>query len=415
MNASFLSSVPLFSSLSPGDLAEFTGSVRLVVLEKGEILFRENEVGNRFYIVVSGEVEAIKALGTPEERLLNVVGRGGYVGEMSLLVSDNLRTASVRARSESHLMELRRERFEELIEQRPSIAYHMVRELSERLRVNDETTIRDLREKNRELAAAYEELKAAQQELVEKEKLEHELDMARSIQMSILPQDVLVPQGCAVGAKMVPARAVGGDFYDIIPLGEHQVGVAIGDVSDKGVAAAMFMAQFCTLLRVEALKTRDPKTVLTNVNNYLLEANLAGLFVTAIYGIYDCQTHQFHYARAGHEVPVIFDQEGDVSQPPHAQGTALCVFPDPPIDVQTVIVPPGSTLLMYTDGGTDAMNLEQNFFGLDELKKTISAHLGASPQSLCELVIARLLSFQEDFQFDDATLVALRAQEGASD
>jgi serine phosphatase RsbU (regulator of sigma subunit) len=280
--------------------------------------------------------------------------------------------------------------------------------MSDRLRRNNESTITDLREKNAELAKAYQDLKAAQEELIVKEKMETELEMARTIQMNILPKDIPVPAGVEVGAKMVPARAVGGDFFDIIPLTDGKLGVAIGDVSDKGVPAAMFMAQFCTLLRAEAKREADPAVVLTHVNNVLQETNQAGMFVTAIYGIYDPADHSFTYARGGHEVPVIFDQDGEICEAPHEQGGALCFFPDPPLDVQTVGIPPGSTLLMYTDGGTDAMNLDEEFFGLESLKKTISSHLGAPVQALCDEVIGILVSYQPEGQYDDATLVAIR-------
>jgi len=226
--------------------------------------------------------------------------------------------------------------------------------------------------------------------------------------MNILPKDFSVPAGVAIGAKMVPARAVGGDFYDIIPLDGGKVGVAIGDVSDKGVPAALFMAQFCTLLRSEAQRSPDPAAVLTHVNNILYESNHAGMFVTAIYGIYDPAGHTFSYARGGHEVPVICAPDGEVSELGHNEGAALCVFPDVPLDVQSVRVSPGSTLLMYTDGGTDAMNTEEEFFGIESLKKTIAGALDAPVQELCEIVIGELLSFQPEAQFDDATLVAVR-------
>ena len=244
--------------------------------------------------------------------------------------------------------------------------------------------------------------------MIIKEKLETELETARTIQMNILPKDVSVPDGVDIGAKMVPARAVGGDFYDIIPLGDEQVGVAIGDVSDKGVPAALFMAQFCTLLRSEARRNPDPASVLTHVNNILYETNHAGMFVTGIYGIYDLTTGEFRYARGGHEVPVIFSVDGEVQELAHGQGTVLCVLPDPPLDIQSVYIPPGSTLLMYTDGGTDAMNTEEEFFGLENLKETIAGSLNAPAQELCEVVINELLSFQTEAQFDDATLVAVR-------
>jgi sigma-B regulation protein RsbU (phosphoserine phosphatase) len=400
--------IPLFSKLNTEEIAELGGTFRLKRLGDNQVLFNEGDPGSSFYIIISGKVDVIKAMGSSEERLLNTNGPGDFIGEMSLLSEENTRTATVLGHGDAHLLELSRSRFEEMLEKRPSIGYHMVRELSSRLRANDEAVIEDLRKKNQELAKAYDELKAAQKELIQKEKLEAELEMARKIQFSILPQNLKISEDCKIGAKMVPARAVGGDFYDVLSLPEGKVGLAIGDVSDKGAAAAMFMAQFCTLLRSEAKRHESPVKVLTEVNNALIESNRAGMFVTVIYGIYDPQSRTFHYARAGHEVPVIFNGQGEISQPEHDQGSALCVFPDPPIDEQTIVLSSEATLMMYTDGGTDAMNTDERFFGLDSLKKTISAELINNPQELCEQVIETLLDFQGDNQFDDATLVALR-------
>jgi serine phosphatase RsbU (regulator of sigma subunit) len=404
-----LGQIPLFSTLSAEDLEEIGQTMRMKRLNDGDMLFNEGDLGSQFFIVMLGELEVIKAMGTPEERLLSVQEPGGFVGEMSLLGGSNLRTASVRARGLTALMELRKERFEDLLQRRPGLGLEMLNVLSERLRAADESTIEDLQAKNVELAEAYEDLKAAQAEIVEKEKLEHELNMARDIQMSILPQVLDAPPGCEIGAKVIPARAVGGDFYDVIRLDEHRVGVAIGDVSDKGVPAALFMAQFCTLLRIEAHHHDAPEDLLKFINNSLLEMNQSGMFVTAIYGVFNAQANIFTYARAGHEVPVIFNKKGKATEPEHGQGTPLCIFPDPPIDVQTVELPKGSTLLMYTDGGTDAMNAEKNFFGLESLQKTVATHLGHSAQDLCEKVLDELMAFQEqDAQFDDATLLSMK-------
>ena len=407
-----LQSIPMFSNLDTLELSEVSQSMRLKLLKDGDLLFREGDVGKSFFIVTGGELEIVKALGTPDERVMNVIGQGEFLGEMCLLIPNSLRSASVRARGEAFLFELQRHRFEDMIKTQPDFAYHMIQELSERLRSTNEATISDLREKNEELDQAYRELKAAQAELIVKEKLETELQTARDIQMNILPKDVVVPAGVTIGAKMVPARAVGGDFYDILPLAQDKVGVAIGDVSDKGVPAALFMAQFCTLLRSEARRNLEPAAVLNHVNNILYETNHAGMFVTAIYGIYDTNERTFSYARGGHEVPVIFGPDGEVSELPHREGAALCVFPDTPLDVQTVRIPPGHTLLMYTDGGTDAMNIEEEFFGIESLKKTIAGALDAPVQELCDLVIAELLSFQPEAQYDDATLVAIRTLPG---
>jgi serine phosphatase RsbU (regulator of sigma subunit) len=404
-----LQSISLFSSLDTLQLSEVSQSMRLKVLKDGDILFREGDVGKSFFIVTGGQLEIVQAMGTQEERVLKIVEQGEFLGEMCLLVPDSLRSAAARSVGQTFLLELQRHRFEDMLREQPDFAYQMIQELSDRLRYTNEITINELREKNTELAQAYNDLKAAQAELLVKERMETELKMARTIQMNILPKEVRVPEGVEIGAKMVPARAVGGDFFDILPLSEHKVGVAIGDVSDKGVPAALFMAQFCTLLRADARRNLPPAEVLMNVNNLLQETNEAGMFVTAIYGIYDLKTRQFEYARAGHEVPVIFDAQGKGQELPHGPGSALCLFPDSPLDVQSVHLPPGSTLLMYTDGGTDAMNTEQEFFGLECLTETITRLLDAPVQELCDQVIAELLSFQPEAQFDDATLVAIRS------
>ena len=217
-----LQNIVLFKSLSPQALKELESSMQLKTLLDGEILFREKEIGSCFYIIVSGKVEVIKALGTGEERLLNVIGPGMFTGELSLMVKDSLRSASVRALGETSLLELHRDRFEQMIETQPAIALQVMKEVCERWKITDESASHDLRKKNAELEKAYNDLKAAQNELIEKEKLEHELNMAKEIQMSILPQKIVLPQGCEAGAKMVPAKAVGGDFYDIIPLEDRK-------------------------------------------------------------------------------------------------------------------------------------------------------------------------------------------------
>lgn len=405
-----LRQVPLFKSLPDAELENLNKHLNPVSIPDGEILFSEGDPGNSLFIILVGGLEIIKALNTAEESLLYVHGPGDFVGEMSLLVRDGMRSATVRSQGETKMMELTRADFNRLLESSPTLAYEMVRELGDRLRDTTNATIVDLKHKNKELGIAYDELKAAQVELVKKEKLEHELDMARDIQMSILPQKLSPPAHTDYGARMVPARAVGGDFYDFIPLGNGKVGVAIGDVSDKGVPAALFMAQMCTLLRVEAKHTMDPKKVMLEINRHMLETNSAGMFATVIYGVYDTKDRTFHYGRAGHEAPLIFDPDGNSTEPEMQRGIPLCLFPDPPIDINTIEIPKEHTLVLYTDGGPDALNADEKFFGLDELKKTIASNLKEDPQKICDVVIDAVLNFQSDAdQFDDATMVVLRA------
>ena len=152
-------------------------------------------------------------------------------------------------------------------------------------------------------------LKAAQAQIIEKEKLEQELRTARRIQQSILPMELPRLPGYDFGATILSARTVGGDLYDFIPLGEGRLGIAVGDVSDKSVPAAIFMALTRSLLRAEATRSvvrpPSPRQALQRVNKLLLDMNDAGMFVTLLYGILDGPRRTFSYPRAGHELPLI--------------------------------------------------------------------------------------------------------------
>ena len=400
-----VSNVQLFRSLPANEFARLARILHKREVPSNTLLCREGDVGEEVYFVIEGELEIIKSLGTADENLIAVHRSGNIVGEMSLLMPNQQRTASVRARGDVELFVLNLEEFHELLKKSPIIGYRILQELG--IRLHDTNT--ELQDKNQELSQAYEDLKAAQAEIIQKEKLEHELEVARQIQQNILPQEIIQLPGCDFGARMEPARAVGGDFYDLIPINECQMGVAIGDVSDKGVPAAMFMAQFCTLLRVLVENDLSPVEVLRQINDHLLEKNQAGMFVTAIYGVFDCRDRTFTYARAGHEVPVVFDAQGKAIKISYDQGAPLCVFPDPPIDEQKIRIPEKGTLMLYTDGGTDALSAEEDFFGLDNLQKTVSALLEEPAQVLCDQVVDKLLAYQGgDAQFDDITLVAMR-------
>ncbi len=404
-----LNQIPLFSALPEAEVESLVGELSQLELAANKIMIREGEKGDFFYVLLEGEVEIVKGLGTRDEHTLDTHGPGDFVGEMSLLLHDGLRTASVRTLSPVRALKVTEDSFTEMLIKKPALAYEMVRELGDRLRSTDNKLISQLTDKNRALTQAYEELKAAQAELFKKERLEHELSMARNIQLSILPQVLSTPAGWEVGAKMVAARAVGGDFFDVIRLGPETVAVSIGDVSDKGVPAALFMAQFCSLLRAEARRAESPVEVLRFVNRNLLEMNQTGMFVTAIYGVLDGRSGEFWFARAGHEIPLMFSESGEVKTVEHGRGMPLCLFPDPEIDEQRIRLHPKEMLFLYTDGGVDGINADQQFFGQDKLQDTVRKNLHASAQELCDRVVDEVIHFQqEDNQFDDVTIVALR-------
>jgi serine phosphatase RsbU (regulator of sigma subunit) len=404
-----LSQIPLFKTLPSAEIKHLNEVLKPISLDPDVVLCHEGEPGDKFYIITTGQVEIIKSLGTPDEQILGNRNPGDFLGEMSLLVPDGLRTATVRASSAVELLELSYADFDQLLKKRPSLAMEMVRELSIRLRHSDNTMIRDLTEKNQELAQAYQELKAAQAQIVEKEKLEHELSLARQIQQSILPDDLALMAGFDFGARMVPARAVGGDLYDFIQLDQDTMGISIGDVSDKGVPAAIFMALYCSLLRAEAPYAPSPAEVLRRVNHHLINMRDTGMFVTALFGVLNQKTSQFSYARAGHHVPILIDDFGKEMAINRDQGQLLGFFPDPVLDIQTVDLPQGSTLLLYSDGMLDVMDSNNEFIGENRFREIVQGSRGKSAQELCEYIITELKNIQGDNpQYDDMTLVAVQ-------
>jgi phosphoserine phosphatase RsbU/P len=411
MTTALIHRVPLFASLPHDAVHNLEATLSQVELPAGELVFREGEPGDCFYILLEGEVEIIKAHGLEGARRLAIRGSGEFIGEMGLLVKDGLRTATVISRTPVNLLRVTQEDFNRLLQQWPDLAREMLRELSFRLRETDNILIRDLQEKNRELAKAYEELKAAQAQIIQKEMLERELQMARKIQRSILPRTLPRPADFDFGAHMEPARAVGGDFFDIISLNQDNYAVVIGDISDKGVPAAIFMALTRSLLRAKASRAVSPRKVLQRVNRLLLEMNEEGMFATVIYGVLHRERKEFTYARAGHEPPLLFTAEGERITPPVSKGQPLGLFSNPLIDEQSLAIPPAGMLLLYTDGAVDAVDPAGNFFGLEKLIQTVRANLHSSAQDLCDRVLDEVHHHQsETAQADDITLVGIRSE-----
>jgi serine phosphatase RsbU (regulator of sigma subunit) len=410
LNAPTIGRVPLFASLPAEEIARLAGALREVAFPHGTVLFREGERGERFYIVLEGALEIIKALGTENEFMLDSRGVGEFVGEMSLLNLDGLRTASVRTRGATRMLEMTRADFDALLHRHPELAYEMVRVLSNRLRDANNATIRDLREKNRQLTQAYLELQAAQAQIIEKETLERELQIARSIQEHMLPRALPNLRGFDFSARMVPARAVSGDFYDFIPLGPDRVGIVIADVCGKSVPAAMLMAVTRSLLRAEAIHGGPPAEVLRSVNRQLLELNDSRTFVTVIYGILQQQTREFDFVRAGHDLPLVVAPDGEIIVPPMGQGQPLGILPEPALDEQRITIPRDGVLLLYTDGVTEAIDADGNFFESERLYAVARESRADSAHALAEALLRAVAAHHGAApQADDVTLVAVRA------
>jgi phosphoserine phosphatase RsbU/P len=405
----------LFRNLPPEELNYLANKLSVLDIPQNTVLINEGERGNLFYIVISGELEVVKALGTVDERLLAVRGPGEFVGELGLLNPNGLRTASVRSRSPAHLLEITYREVDALLHRRPQVAYDLMHMVSARLSDSETDMFADLRERNRQLTKAYQELVEAQEQIVEKERLERELQVAHNIQMSILPQTLPELPGFDFGARIVPARAVGGDFFDIFRLPSGKIGIVIGDVADKGVPSAIFMARVHAFILAEAGHCQKAADALRQVNQHLIQMEQSSLFVTVLFGLLDTSTGQLSYARAGHELPLIISPDGSASLATQAQGQLLGFLDDPEMDEQEMLIPPGETILFYTDGLVDARNPQGEPFGYQRLVSEVGSMAGYSAQSLCDRLWSRMLEYQDgSSQDDDVTLVAVSARKNPS-
>jgi serine phosphatase RsbU (regulator of sigma subunit) len=411
MPNNLLAHIPFFTDLPSDELDRLQSELEVLKLRAGEILLREGERGEHLYVIVSGELEILMSPGEENELILNIIHPGEYIGEMSLLQPDGLRTTSARAHTDVVLLSMSRLQFKELLNRHPELAKSMISVLSQRLVNTNVQTFRGLTEKNRQLQRAYDDLKAAQEQLIEKERMERELKVAADIQMSILPDVLPVDPNFDFGGRILPARQVGGDFYDVFELGENKFGVLIGDVADKGVPSAIFMARAHALIIAEADTATPPGEVLRKVNTHITRLEKSTQFVTALYGVLDTVTGEFTYARAGHEPPLLLDAEGQTQRLPFQSGMALGLWENIALDEHAFVMPKGSLLMMYTDGITDCRDPKGEPFGLERVKATISGMRAMTAQAGCDQLFEELRQYQNGSkQDDDVTLVAIHAK-----
>ncbi|MDO8754580.1 MAG: GAF domain-containing protein, partial [Anaerolineales bacterium] len=222
-----------------------------------------------------------------------------------------------------------------------------------------------------------------QQEMVMRERLETEVQLARQIQQTFIPQSLPAYPGWQLAARWRTARQVGGDFYDVIELPNKKLGLFIADVADKGMPAALFMALTRTLVRAAVIETDSPAQALRRVNDLLLPDTHQGMFVTALYGVLDMERAEFTYVNAGHNPPFWVRANGDPSTG-SASGqsiekltrtaVALGVLEQPNMKERTISLAHGDTLFLYTDGLTEAFSSDGDMFGdvrlMDSLKSS---------------------------------------------
>jgi serine phosphatase RsbU (regulator of sigma subunit)/CHASE1-domain containing sensor protein/anti-sigma regulatory factor (Ser/Thr protein kinase) len=247
--------------------------------------------------------------------------------------------------------------------------------------------------------------------------VEQELGTARSIQHALLPKDLPRLEGWKIAYHYQPAREVGGDFYDFLRLEDDRVGLVIGDVSGKGIAAALVMANTQSVLRAVARRGNiAPGLVLAEANEVLYAYIPAGTFVTCFYGVLDPDSGRVVYVNAGHDPPYL-QRDGD-AQELRARGMPLGLMPGMPYEEKESVLAAGDDLLFYSDGLVEAHDPEGEMFGSPRLRKLIMAQSAGSGEELVDFLLAELTRFTgtDSEQEDDITLVTLgRSKAGIRD
>lgn len=242
---------------------------------------------------------------------------------------------------------------------------------------------------------------------LEKERFEKEVAVAKEIQQLLLPQKLPKHARYELCALNIPSQAIGGDYYDFVEISDSQLGIAIGDVSGKGIPGAILMSNLQAVFRANALQNASPKSVVSQVNNHLASSISPEKFVTFLYGVLDVRSGKFIFTNAGHNYPILF-RNGKIET---IIGADLIVGVRPNCDYtqQTTKMKAGDLLVFYTDGITEAFSENGNLFGEQRLMNLLKENSAMPVENLMEIILHDVSSYTGSKQFmDDLTLVLLR-------
>ena len=370
----------------------------VIVVDRETEILRPGAGNTSIYVLLSGRI----AVYLDERNSGNVVNvePGGCIGELSM-IDGRLATAYVIATAGSQLLRIDQELFWTELAPHPAVVRNMLRLMSHRMRVNHERVLHGLR-------------KQLELEIVQKE-----LRVAREIQAGMLPASFPQPDSAFpldVFALMEPAQDVGGDLYDVFRSKRGALYFSIGDVSGKGVPAALFMARtmdmvrvVSRLLRAEGAQDIDPAEIITHVNNELCQNNANLMFVTLLVGRLDARSGDLVYCSAGHPSPLRLAPSEGPFELPCVRSAPVGLTPGRTYQDQSMRLGRGETLFAYSDGISEAENRDHECFGEERLAEAMARIRGTDSRSLIAGVIEAVREFAAGTPpSDDITAVAIR-------
>ncbi len=346
----------------------------------GSVIFHAGDFSDRMYIVIEGVVRL-----TQDGNEIDVMTAGDLFGEMGM-VENRPRNGTVTAVTDCALMPIDRLHFAALVRQHPGFSTRVMAIISSRLsrRTESEVTRRSL---------------------------ERELEIGHKMQLSLLPQKTPQFAGWQFATHYDSAWRVGGDFYDFIWRDDdpQRVVLVIGDVTGKGVPAALYMAVARTLIRAETGKGQSPAQVMQRVNELILSDNRSPLFLSVLYALLDLETGLLTYASAGHNAPLCLRRADGVVEELPAQGYLLGAFSGVTFSEEETVLAEGDALVLYTDGVSEARDAEGRFFGEERLQAALAAASDGSAKEIVAGVVTAVESFTGSVpQADDLTLLVAK-------
>jgi sigma-B regulation protein RsbU (phosphoserine phosphatase) len=380
----------LFEGASLDGLHATLARCAIHTLGVGQVILAPGQVNRTLFLVLDGQLKAHLDRIDSEEGFL--IGPGECTGEISVIDAKPA-SAFVVAETPSRVLAIDEEDLWGGLLQHPAIAKNFMRLFAARFRSRTEL------------------MQEALEQQLRYEHMQKELAIAQEIQLGMLPHDLDLDLGPEIdlAADIQPAQLVGGDFYDVLSINEFEYGLVIGDVSGKGVPAALFMVRTLTLLRSELLKAQPIEEALRHVNLRLCEENAASMFATLIVAIIDKRTGDLRYVNGGHD-PILFGAGGAGYRPlPPPSGIMIGVDETASYVVQSLTMSQQDVLVLYTDGVTEAMDRAHRLFTLDRLTACLDAQPTGPAQGLADSVTVAVKQFSDGApQSDDLTLLVLR-------